>query len=78
MGGMTSTLVPRFPPPLTADAVVAAPELPVPASDRVSPPVAVRLSSQSLLGGQREIEIDHDGAVYRLRVTSLGKLILTK
>ena len=25
-----------------------------------------------------EIEIDHDGAVYRLRVTSLGKLILTK
>jgi hemin uptake protein HemP len=38
----------------------------------------VRLSSQSLLGGQREVEIDHGGAVYRLRVTALGKLILTK
>lgn len=40
--------------------------------------VVPRLSSRVLMGGEREIEIDHDGVVYRLRVTSLGKLILTK
>jgi hemin uptake protein HemP len=26
----------------------------------------------------QEIDIDHAGSVYRLRITSLGKLILTK
>ena len=75
---MSSASVPHSPAPLTADALGATPDLCVPAQDRASPPVAVRLSSQSLLGGQREVEIDHGGAVYRLRVTSLGKLILTK
>lgn len=44
-----------------------------------SAPEAVRrLRSDALLGGAREIEIEHQGAVYRLKVTSLGKLILTK
>lgn len=37
-----------------------------------------RLSSQQLLGAANEIEIEHEGAIYRLRRTSLGKLILTK
>lgn len=37
-----------------------------------------RLSSESLLSGAREVEIDHQGAIYRLKITSLGKLILTK
>lgn len=37
-----------------------------------------RLTSESLLAGGTEIEIEHGGAVYRLRLTSLGKLILTK
>ncbi|MFN5048680.1 hemin uptake protein hemP [Roseateles asaccharophilus] len=37
-----------------------------------------RLSSQSLMGQEREIEIEHAGQLYRLRLTSLGKLILTK
>lgn len=37
-----------------------------------------RISSQALLGNEREIEIEHAGSLYRLRVTSLGKLILTK
>lgn len=43
-------------------------------------PVAARrrLSSQALLGNEREIEIEHAGQLYRLRLTSLGKLILTK
>lgn len=36
------------------------------------------LASESLLQGQREILITHGQAVYRLRHTSNGKLILTK
>ncbi len=39
---------------------------------------AVRLSSAQLFGGALEIQIDHHGAVYRLKQTALGKLILTK
>ena len=34
--------------------------------------------SDKLLGGGRELHIDHNGARYRLRVTASGKLILTK
>ncbi len=34
--------------------------------------------STDLLGTRTEIQIDHHGAIYRLRVTALGKLILTK
>ena len=37
-----------------------------------------RLNSLALFGGEREIEIEHSGQLYRLRLTSLGKLILTK
>jgi hemin uptake protein HemP len=37
-----------------------------------------RLDSEQLFGAAREIEISHAGAVYRLRRTALGKLILTK
>jgi len=47
---------------------------PAPAPNSVPP----RLNSESLLGGSREIEIEHAGQVYRLRLTALGKLILTK
>lgn len=38
----------------------------------------LRVSSHSLLSGAQEVEIEHHGAVYRLRQTALGKLILTK
>ncbi|MFC3305906.1 hemin uptake protein HemP [Ottowia pentelensis] len=58
-----------------------APPPPPPAS----PPVAARradgstpLPSEALLQGRRTIEISHNGAVYRLQATKLGKLILTK
>ena len=34
--------------------------------------------SQSLLRGQNVISIEHNGALYQLRNTRLGKLILTK
>ena len=37
-----------------------------------------RIDSQSLLGAAQEVEINHVGKIYRLRRTSLGKLILTK
>ncbi len=37
-----------------------------------------RIASDALFGGGRELEIEHAGALYRLRVTALGRLILTK
>lgn len=36
------------------------------------------LSSEDLLRGRRLVEIAHNGEVYRLQATRLGKLILTK
>jgi hemin uptake protein HemP len=36
-----------------------------------------RIRSEDILRGAREIVIDHDGRVYRLRITQNGKLILT-
>ena len=36
------------------------------------------ITSQQLFGEFPEVQIAHAGAVYRLRRTSLGKLILTK
>ena len=38
----------------------------------------LRIPSQALFLGGREVEIEHYGALYRLRQTALGKLILTK
>jgi len=35
-------------------------------------------TSQVLLAGGREALIDHEGSLYRLRLTASGKLILTK
>lgn len=56
-------------------------ELP-PSSRSVAPPRAPaavrRIQSRELLGAGAEVEIEHAGHVYRLRLTSLGKLILTK
>lgn len=42
------------------------------------PPPPRRLPSQQLFGSHRELEILHQGQIYRLRLTSQGKLILTK
>ncbi|SEQ04784.1 Hemin uptake protein HemP [Ectothiorhodospira magna] len=36
------------------------------------------LSSADLLEGRRQLRIEHQGEIYTLRVTSKGKLILTK
>ena len=40
--------------------------------------VAHKLSSAAILSGHSELQIDHNGEIYRLRKTRLGKLILTK
>ena len=47
-------------------------------STGVAPDGVRRISSQALFGGVNEVEIEHNGLLYRLRQTSLGKLILTK
>jgi hemin uptake protein HemP len=39
---------------------------------------SARLTSAQLFGPRQEIQIEHGEAVYRLRITSQGKLILTK
>lgn len=36
------------------------------------------LTSDAILRGEREIGIEHHGALYRLKVTRQGKLILNK
>jgi hemin uptake protein HemP len=36
-----------------------------------------RITSANLLQDQREVEIEHAGKIYRLRITQLNKLILT-
>ncbi|MET3131685.1 hemin uptake protein HemP [Oxalobacteraceae bacterium GrIS 1.11] len=40
-------------------------------------PATRRISSEALLQQRREVEIEHAGKIYRLRVTQLNKLILT-
>lgn len=47
-----------------------------PAPQSVAP--GKRIDSRELLGDGREIVIVHGGEEYRLRLTSQGKLILTK
>lgn len=36
------------------------------------------VTSEALLNGHKELVIEHAGELYRLRITSKGKLILTK
>ena len=70
---MAACLEPTTPPsPDSSDAIHAR---------RRADPVGmrrIRLRTESLFAGANEIEIQHGEAVYRLRITSLGKLILTK
>jgi hemin uptake protein HemP len=61
-------------PPLLASTVPAAAE----AAAAAAAPAPVRWRSEELLRHQPQVEIDHAGQIYRLRVTAQGKLILTK
>jgi hemin uptake protein HemP len=42
------------------------------------PPLPPLVRSEQLFGRGTELRIEHRGAIYRLRQTALGKLILTK
>ncbi len=57
-------------------------DLPVLRTDRDTPhpadAVAGAVDSSALLQGQKAVAISHNGSVYRLQATKLGKLILTK
>ena len=46
--------------------------------ESLAPQGMIRTTCQALFRNAVEIHIQHDGVVYRLRKTSLGKLILTK
>jgi hemin uptake protein HemP len=50
----------------------------VPLPGKVRAASVSRLLSHAIFAGAQEVEIEHNGAVYRLRQTALGKLILTK
>jgi hemin uptake protein HemP len=50
---------------------------PQPEADRETPSDTPRVKLQDLLQQRREIEIDHSGKIYRLRLTQANKLILT-
>lgn len=45
--------------------------------DRCPSPAVMRLRSEDLFQQKREVEIEHQGRIYRLRLTQLNKLILT-
>jgi len=50
----------------------------VDAQTNVAPlPAVRRITSTHLMQDKREVEIEHGGKIYRLRVTQLNKLILT-
>jgi hemin uptake protein HemP len=49
-----------------------------PAAVTLGAGTARQIDSATLLGPQGEVLIVHQQQVYRLRITSLGKLILTK
>jgi len=41
-------------------------------------PARPSLRSSELMKGAKSVEISHNGLIYRLQITRLGKLILTK
>lgn len=54
------------------------PELKTDHRPDVKVPLVNRYTSSQLFGDKSEIEIEHEGAVYRLRLTKFGKLVLNK
>jgi len=58
--------------------MTTAPLKPVAAAPPADASKTVRVTSAQLFAGAAEVQIDHFGAIYRLKQTALGKLILTK
>jgi hemin uptake protein HemP len=50
---------------------------PAPRTSAPAPTPVTRIRSEDLFRHMREVEIDHEGRIYRLRLTQLNKLILT-
>ena len=61
-----------------AQAPAATPPSTGPAGPGVPAPAVRAIASEALFGGACEVQIHHRGALYRLKQTALGKLILTK
>ena len=62
-----------------AGALPLAEAMPLPAQPAVTGDTRrAPVPSEQLLQGRRMVEIAHNGEVYRLQATRLGKLILTK
>ncbi len=64
----------QAPSPSSPDPVPPAMSITHPANPRGAAP----LPSSALLRGQKSVLIEHQGLIYRLQETKLGKLILTK
>ena len=52
-------------------------EQPVSGAGKAVKPSITRITSHDLFQQMRELEIDHGGRIYKLRLTQLNKLILT-
>lgn len=52
-------------------------DLPRPVDDDNKNGQVPRVDSRKLFGQGKSVQIEHEGKVYQLRVTRLGKLILT-
>ncbi|MFN3295915.1 hemin uptake protein HemP [Caldimonas sp.] len=52
--------------------------MPCPPQEPEAPGQEVTLPSSRLLQGRKSVQIEHNGALYQLRATKFGKLILTK
>ena len=64
--------------PLPAQTPHQDPLAPLAPSPTARPEPPVRYASTALFCGALEVHIEHESQLYRLRRTSLGKLILTK
>ncbi len=54
---------------------------PMPCAGEMQQPVqqaCAQVKSTELLQGRKAVDIEHNGCLYRLQTTRLGKLILTK
>ena len=69
-----STLTLSIPSAARASTAAARAMAPRPLAAVASAP----MPSDQLLQGRKAVEISHNGSVYRLQATKLGKLILTK
>jgi hemin uptake protein HemP len=65
------------PPPEPSTPALRGPASATDATARAAPQVRP-VKSEALFAGAPELLIEHRGALYRLRQTALGKLILTK